>query len=318
MAEVKPTPVGRPAKPGGPLRSFIRVLATLIIAVPLVAGAFLFVVQDRMIYFPRPYREPIGAMLRGTNAQLVEFQSGDERQVCYWVPGKDAGEDSPIWFVFGGNASRAFDWIDQVRAMQASHPEWSFVLVEYPGYGHSGGEPGRNPIIRVSGDCRAEIRRLTGLTSDQMARRTCILGHSMGAAAGLEFAASHGARVVVAISPFTDLVSMARRSVGPVYAQLLRDRWNNRARLAELQKASEKPRLLMYHGTADSIVPVEMGRELAAESPQWIEFHEMNGMEHNDLLDVVCEDICRRWQPWKEDATGGAGEAASGGDAGNP
>lgn len=318
MAEQAPTPIGRPAKPGGPLRSFLRVSLTLIVAVPLVAAAFLFVVQDRMIYFPRPYDNRIGEMLRGTEAQLIEFRFRDARQVCYWIPGKDPGEDSPIWFVLGGNASRAFDWMDNVETMRRAHPDWSFVLVEYPGYGNSGGEPGRNAILGVLGDCRAEVRRLTGLSSEKLAERTCVLGHSMGAAAGLEFASSHGARVVVAISPFTTLIDMAKRSVGPVYAQLLRDRWDNIARLEELRKAPEKPRVLIVHGGGDRIVPVEMGRELAGRHRGWVEYRELANLDHNDILEEAVAELLRSWVPLGRGVESGRGGEVSAGSGGNP
>ncbi len=318
MAEPTPAPNGAPARPGGTLRSFLRVSITLLVSIPLLAAAFLFVVQDRMIYFPRPYDNRMGEMLRGTRARAIEFRSGGDVQVCYWVPAVQGSPDAPIWFLFGGNASRAFDWIDTVEVMQSAHPDWSFVLVEYPGYGHSGGDPGRNAILRLSGDLRAEVRRLTGLSSEQLARRTCILGHSIGVAAGLEFAASHGARTVVAISPFTDLLSMARRSVGPVYAHLLRDRWDNRAALASLGSLAERPRVLLFHGSDDRIVPVAMSRELAGGHRGWIEYTELPSLDHNDIIEPAVDRMLAAWDRPSATGEGDRGGAPAGGTGGNP
>ena len=50
-------------------------------------------------------------------------------------------------------------------------------------------------------------------------------------------------------------------------------------------------RITIVHGEADSIIPVAMGRELAALDPERITFHGVPGADHNDLIGVAVEVI---------------------------
>jgi hypothetical protein len=39
----------------------------------------------------------------------------------------------------------------------------------------------------------------------------------------------------------------------------------------------------IYHGAADEVIPVRMGRALAAAHPDWIRYEEWPGTGHNDI-----------------------------------
>src|SRR5690606_8547888 len=84
-----------------------------------------------------------------------------------------------------------------------------------------------------------------------------VVGHSLGAAAALQFAAEHPVDRVVVVAPFTSTMDMARRMVGPIFAHLLHHRFDNRARLRELAARETPPRVLLLHGDNDPVIPVE-------------------------------------------------------------
>jgi len=266
-------------------------------ALVLVFVAFLFFVQREMIYFPRRYDVPDVSQALPARWEALGFECGGTRQFVYWGPGPAASATDPVYFVFSGNATLALDWLDIVRTIQERHPALSFVLVDYPGYGHNGGYATRAGIVATSLAARAAVRDKLGQSDAALDARTHVVGHSLGAASGLEFAIRVRPRSVLLLAPFTSLVDMARGVVGWPLCQLVRDRFDNRARLRELAALPDRPSLRIHHGDQDRVISVEMGRALAREFDGWIEYHERRGFGHNDLvvdLATVLDETRRR------------------------
>jgi hypothetical protein len=262
-------------------------------AVALLAGLILLVVllyalQDALIYHPRRYPVEPARMLPA-GAQALRFQDGGSRQEAYWLPGSAA--EGPVWFVFGGNASVALDWLDWVAAVQRRRPDHSFLLVEYPGYGASAGKPSRRAMLRTALLAREALLARLGAPEASLRSRTRVLAHSLGTGVGLEFGMAAGARALVLVSPFTTLVEEARTVVGWPLCLLVRDRWDNRARLGELSERGDRPEVRIYHGAADDVIPARMGRALWAAHPDWIRHEEWPGVGHNDVLGRLLERL---------------------------
>jgi hypothetical protein len=261
----------------------VRHTLALLLAGVAVAVLLLYVFQDALIYHPRRYpRDP--ARLLPPGAEALAFDLHAHRQHAYWMPGPGAGQQDPVFFVFGGNATLALDWLGWVDAMQRRQPHLSFLLVEYPGYGASGGKPSRESMLGAARAARAQLLARLGLADGALASRTRVLAHSIGTGVGLEFAREAGAAEVVLVAPFTTLVDMARTVVGWPLCLLARDRWDNGARLRELALSPRRPVVRIYHGTADEVIPVRMGRRLAAPHSGWVRYEEWAAIGHNDVL----------------------------------
>lgn len=246
--------------------------------------------QRRFIYIPRAYpMENVTGLLpaRGT---AVPYDSPSGRQFVYVVDPPRADPAAPVWFVFGGNASLALDFADWVEAAQKDQPTWTFVLVDYPGYGRNEGAPSRKAIAESVDAAREAVRQRLNLDSNALRARTAVFGHSIGSAIGSEFAARHGATQIVLVSPFTSLRDMVVRTLGwtgwPMQFLLL-DRFDTEARLREIERMQPRPRLRIFHGNADEIVPASMGRKLAANHPGWIEYVELDRLDHNFIIETV-------------------------------
>jgi pimeloyl-ACP methyl ester carboxylesterase len=95
---------------------------------------------------------------------------------------------------------------------------------------------------------------------------------------------------LVLVAPFTSMSAMARRAVGLPLAWLLRHHLDNVANLKELLSRSPKPAVTIFHGAKDEVIPVEMGRELAADFPE-VRFHEIPGQLHNTIIDSAKAEI---------------------------
>lgn len=248
-----------------------------------LVGAFLFVAQDRMIFIPRAYTP---ATLQQLPTGLVALRDG-ESVVGFYRPPRDGSEPRQLWFCFGGNADLALSW--DAFAEEHARPGTGFLLVEYPGYGACVGKPSPASMLAANERAVALLATHLGLDVTEVHRRAGGVGHSLGAAALLQYAAKHPLRRLVLIAPFTTMKDMAQRSVGWPLCELLVHRFDNHARLAEIA-ASGLPPTTIIHGNQDELIPVGMGRVLAEAHPG-IHLSVIVGAQHNDVLSLGAAEI---------------------------
>jgi fermentation-respiration switch protein FrsA (DUF1100 family) len=177
---------------------------------------------------------------------------------------------SPAIIFAHGNGELADPWASRLEPFRDLG--MAVLIVEYPGYGRSEGRPSETSI-------RATFAAAYDhLTADPRVDRTRIVGfgESLGGAAVCLLARQRSVRALVLQSAFTSLAPFAAHFLAP--ACLLRDRFDNIAAL----RGYDGP-VLVIHGRADTIVPLEQGRELAASA------------RHATLLVYDCGHSC--WDP---------------------
>ena len=262
-------------------RVLLRLARLTLLVLASISGLMLLF-QHRLIYHPRPY--PPNIPLRAGIERLT-FTTAAGKQVCWWVPGRTAGGDTGrVWLCFSGNASQARMWHDFFDAVPSG-----MLLIEFPGYGESAGNPSPASILDATNGAVEALRQRLGTLP-----KLGVLGHSLGCAAALQFAAQQaqaGTPVerMVLIAPFTRLIDMAQRVVGWPFCHLLLHRYNNQRTLATIF-AQGSPQIDVFHGVDDALIPVSMSRELKAEFPL-IRLHEIVGADHNGVLGEVAPMI---------------------------
>jgi predicted esterase len=273
------------------------VTLAVLIGFPLLFGSIIFLLQRRMLYFPQSYDPVLQKMVIGKSVAPVAYDTSAGRQVAFYIAPQLKPDLSPerLWVFFAGNASQALDWLDLVE--RRPDPGAGYLLIDYPGYGQCEGKPSLESIRESSEGAFAALAKRFALAPAVLDRDLNVIGHSIGAATALQFAARHPVRRVVLISPFTSLYDTVRYHVGCPLCWLLLDRFDNRARLAELPQHAPRPAVTIIHGDADNIVPVQMGRELAGRYPDWIAYHELKGGDHGFIITSAEEQILAAMRP---------------------
>jgi len=175
------------------------------------------------------------------------------------------------WFVGNGEDLRSAAWM---AAELAAHGLWT-VAAEYPGYGRSAGAPTVASLLATA--------EATAAHAEQLAARHglpfVVGGSSIGSFPAVHVAAMGRASKLFLRAPPTTLVAAAKQSFPwlPV-AWLLRHRFDNLTPAAKVRCP-----VWITHGVQDVVVPLRLGRELAAAFPGPVEFCEVPGAGHNDL-----------------------------------
>ncbi|QFZ19380.1 alpha/beta hydrolase [Saccharothrix syringae] len=248
-----------------------RVLLGLAAAATIVAvvlgGAFAF--QRKLVFLPAGGPVPPAAdVLPG--GRDVTLTTADGLRLSAWyfpAPGARAAV-----LVTPGNAGNRSLRAPLAAALTARG--LSVLLADYRGYG---GNPGAPTERGLALDARAARDFLLAETDLPL----LYFGESLGSAVAAELAAAHPPAGLVLRSPFTDLAAVGRR-----HYPFLPVRWLllDRFPTAEHVARTTAPVTVVY-GSADSVVPPEQSRAVAAAAGG--RAVEVPGADHNDrvLLD---------------------------------
>ena len=272
-------PSARPRSMVLPFCKWLLVVCSLLVIIPV---AFLTGCQSKLLYFPRAYPPGVPAWwAKETKGKPLDYTTSQGRQRAFLLGNRTNPEH--LWIVCAGNATLALEWSPWLRANAPGNDAW--LLVDFPGYGDCEGSPSpgriRESFNQVLPIAAAELD--WSLPADSGKLR--FFGHSLGGAACLIAASDHHIQQGVLVSPFTSTMDMARQVVGLPVGFLIWHRFDNAARLDELAAAGPA-KIVILHGTADEVIPVEMGRWLAARHSGMVTLHEIKGGRHNDVNEV--------------------------------
>jgi uncharacterized protein len=247
----------------------------------LSLASFLVLFQHRLIYFPLRYSTSQLEEARTTGIQEVKFRTTQGSQVAFfWRENDSRTAPQNLWLLFGGNGDVALAWMTLIRAFP--NPRSGYLLIDYPGYGICEGSPTPETILENSQSALQTLLETEGwkVGADSL----CVLGHSLGGAAALQFAAKNPVRKILVVSTFTTMDDMVRAQLRIPLGRLLRHRFDNVASLKAILSQKEVPEIWVFHGQADEIIPPKMGLTLASLDSNRIKFSEIPGARHNDVL----------------------------------
>lgn len=178
-----------------------------------------------------------------------------------------------LWF-YGNGENIAAIWpiIRQFRP-----PEAALLVVDYPGYGASGGVTSERGLYEAATAAYQALTAMPGVDRS----RIVVYGRSLGTSVATWLAARHPVAGLVLESPFTNAREMSRQQYALFPRFILRLQLDNLSNIAAVQAP-----VLIFHGTADLLVPPSMGRRVAAAAPGPVEFVPIEGARHNETYEV--------------------------------
>jgi pimeloyl-ACP methyl ester carboxylesterase len=242
------------------------------------------------LYHPHPYRANYQQLL-STGVIELPFKTNAGRQTAFYIPPHN-GSDLPdqIWVVFCGNGSLALDWLPLTARDQ--NPGNAFLLVDYPGYGKSEGWPNIVNTRFAADGALVALAAWLGVEPTTLEPRLDTMGHSLGAAVALDFASHHPqVRRIILLAPFTSLREEAAYFIGSPLSHLLVGNCDNRAALRQPAQRRPPPRVVIFSGLEDAMIPPGMGRELAAEFPGFVTFRRIPEATHDTVVAAAEDEI---------------------------
>jgi len=272
-----------------------RVAALCGVLLGLGGCAWLDVQQRQAALRPSPGR-PAG-FEPGAVAGQARFRPGDERWTVqvpaagaaasaagprtealalWWLPQPDPA--APTLLYLHGTFRNLYQNLPKIDALRALG--FAVLAVDYRGWGDSAAiVPSEASITADAAVAWAEVRR-----RQPQPQRRVIYGHSMGGAVAVTLASSlrggqdYGALVLE--STFTRLpdVAAAAGFWGRVAGSLTTLQFDSLSRIGRIDAP-----LLMLHGSADTTVPVELGRRLRDAAPPGVRWVQVPGGSHSRL-----------------------------------
>jgi len=235
----------------------------------LFAGFLLLLVasENRLIYFPQA---ALDSKPSDWNLSFDDFPVRTADGVAlagWWIRGR--GETVLVYF--HGNAGNASHRLERVRDL-VEILGLDVVLVDYRGYGASGGRPSEEGLY-ADGSAIVEAVETRGVGLD----RIVLFGESLGCAVALETARRRRCRALILEAPFLSIPDMARAVYPFVPSFLVRTRFDNAARIARL----DVPKLVVQ-AERDDVVPPRQTRRLFDLAAPPKTYFVIPGARHND------------------------------------
>ncbi len=220
-------------------------LVALIIALYLVLCGALFVFQRSLIYFPRPDN----AVATPDSRMKLSMPDAD-----VWVTIRaHAGPKALIYF--GGNAE---DVSRNLPAFSQAFPDYALYLLNYRGFGGSGGAPSEDAIAE---DALALFDQVYA-SHPQIA----VVGRSLGSGVAVRLASQRPATKLILVTPYNSLEEVAVRQYPWLPVQwLLKDRFESGRYAAHIQVPT-----LLLAASDDEVIPRDSTQRLLAHFPKGV------------------------------------------------
>jgi hypothetical protein len=230
--------------------SLVKIASAVAIGLPLVV----YLAQDSLIFYRQPLPEARRAELarRFPAVQDVFLRARDGTRLHAWhakAPGAGS-ENAPLVLYFGGNAEEVSWMLESL----GEAPGVSWLLVDYRGYGLSGGSPGETAMVSDAIEWLDYAIKIPGVNP----ARVFAFGRSLGSGVAVALAAQRPLAGLILATPFDSLAAVAKRYYWYLPVDfLLKHRFDSIARAPLLKQP-----LLCLIAERDEVIPPVHGERL--------------------------------------------------------
>ncbi len=243
------------------------IVAGVVLLVLLAAVAAVVTSLQSKLAFPLiPVSAQIPDAVGKVGGEVVWLDVNGDQVEAWFLPARRPGA-APLVMNTHGNGELIDQWAERVAPLRDAGA--GVLLVEYPGYGRSGGKPSEKSITAAV--IAAYDRAVKDPRVD--ARRVVAHGRSMGGGAAGQLARQRPLAALILESTYASLADMVRAHGIPDF--LIVNRFDTAAALRGFRGP-----VLIVHGVDDEVIPFAHARQLAQAAPQ-ARFTELD-CHHND------------------------------------
>lgn len=254
------------------MKSFISATSWVLL-IYLSYCTILFLLQRQML-FPRDLiPAPSSPQFSDKSLEQIWIDTKKEKVETWFIKPELRSnlrsnlKSGPALIFAHGNAELIDFWVQELKFL--SKAGIGVLLVEYPGYGRSGGSPSQESITRTF----ISAYDMLVLRPDVNPGQVILMGRSLGGGAVCQVAAKRPSAAIILMSAFTSARSFTKKYLVPGF--LMRDPFDN----LEIIKGYKNP-VLVIHGKNDELIPFAHGEKLAKTASKGRLIKYMCG--HND------------------------------------
>lgn len=237
--------------------------------------------ERRLMYFPDATRTPPAA-LGLSGVEEVEIKTPDGETILGWW--SEAVGDKPTLLYFHGNAGSLESRSERFRKYTARG--FGLLMMSYRGFSGSSGVPSEHANV-ADAKLAYDVLLAKGVRSD----RIVLYGESLGTGVAVQLAAEKPVAGLVLDAPYTSMLALAELHHPALPARVfLSDRYDSERHIGKVTAP-----ILIVHGEADEVIPVDMGRRLhdVARSPK--KLVTLAGAGHSDHYLFGSYDVIFAW-----------------------
>ena len=247
----------------------VKIALTFFLIVILGIHSYFYFNQRHLMYMPsleRVHPEDAGLF----NVDEVAFQTESKETLVSWHGHAKAGR--PTFLFFHGNGGAVVHRAHRFHGLMAEG--YGVFVLGYPGYGGNAGAPSEVAFLEAALLSYQYLRSLGLAASDIV-----IYGESIGSGVAVQRAAQVDAKGLVLEAPMSSIADVARAHYPYLLVDLLiKDSYKSIDHIERIGMP-----LLVLHGNADRIIPIEFGKRLFDKAKDPKSFITLRGASHNDL-----------------------------------
>lgn len=201
--------------------------------------------------------------------RLIDTPDGVKLQLLYFRHEKGSGK---VVIYFHGNAGNLYGRIREGERIFAMGHD--VVISGYRGYGKSTGEPTEDGVYTDGRTVCDYVNRTLGYPDE----RIFIYGRSIGTTVAVDVSMDRNFGGVILVTPLSSAEDFISAKYPDMFSGIGRGHFESEKKMARL-----KLPLLVIHGTADEVIPYELGMKLYNSYNGKKKFVSIQGGRHNDL-----------------------------------
>ncbi|MRX27685.1 alpha/beta hydrolase [Kangiella sp. HZ709] len=257
------------------MKSLLLIMAILVLGYLVYSSAF-YLLQRKILFPLERLPEPNADLIYSADGEIVRLPfSQGEFEIAYLPSLKALNKTAPVIILAHGNGNIMDSWAPNMDVMR--NRGFAVVLVEYPGYGRSQGQPTYQSIRETM----AIVYNWTRNNAELDQSKISLIGRSMGGGAVLSLFDGAIDRDnepyrVVLMSTYSSIADVAAKKWLP--STFVKDPFDN---VTQLAKYSGKSYLI--HGDQDKVVPFDSLQKLLAVAKD--ARHKVYSGGHDDIPD---------------------------------